>query len=102
MVITRGLGTEGIVTSGWGWLRKIVEVVKRIISRVIPRRRKRFKMIIPVRGDLVKPFKEEILVKGIKDFRPIWFILLDEDEDELSVEELKEQIDFLERLDEDE
>jgi len=101
-IVTKGLGGASLITQGYGFLEWIKKVIKKIISRIIPRRRKRFKMIIPVRGDLVKPFKEEIIVKGVKDFRPILFILLDEDEDKLSVEELKEQIDFLERLDKDE
>ena len=79
-IITKGLGTGGLITQGYG----VWEVIKKIIewvSRVIPIKRIPFEFRIPVIGDKVIPFKEEIRVSGKKDFfELLWLLLEDEDE----------------------
>lgn len=83
-IITQGYGPgSNIITQGYGFFRKIAEEIKKIVRtaiRYIPYRRKKFKVKIPVYGDLVAPYEEKIRVTGKKDFRKIiWTLLEDED-----------------------
>jgi len=98
-IITKGLGSQGLITQGYGWLQRIIKVIKKVISRVIPWKRKRFKFKIKVCGDLVVPFKQEFKIQGIKDFSPVLFILLDdEDIDSMDKKQLKKEKELLDKL----
>ena len=98
-IITKGLGSQGLITQGYGWLQRIIKVIKKVISRVMPRKRERFKFKIKVYGDLVVPFKQEFKIQGIKDFSPVLFILLDdEDIDSMDKEQLEKEKEFIDRL----
>jgi len=101
-IVTKGLGGSSLITQGYGFLQWIKRIVKKVISRIIPWKRKRFKFKIKVCGDLVVPFKQELRIQGSKDFSPILFILIDdEDMDSMNKEELRKEIEFLDKLLED-
>lgn len=98
-IITKGLGGSSLITQGYGFLQWIKRIVKKVISRIIPWKRKRFKFKIKVCGDLVVPFKQEFKIQGIKDFSPVLFILLDdEDIDSMDKEQLEKEKEFIDRL----
>jgi len=98
-IITKGLGGSSLITQGYGFLQWIKRIVKKVISRIIPWKRKRFKFKIKVCGDLVVPFKQEFKIQGIKDFSPVLFILLDdEDIDSMDKEQLGKEKEFIDRL----
>jgi len=98
-IVTKGLGGASIITQGYSWLKRVIKVIKKVISRVIPWKRKRFKFKIKVCGDLVVPFKQEFKIQGIKDFSPVLFILLDdEDIDSMDKEQLEKEREFIDRL----
>jgi len=101
-IVTKGLGSSSLITEGYGFLQLIKRIVKKVISRILPFRRKRFKMTIKIYGDVIHPYQETIQVKGVKDFSPILFILIDdEDMDSMNKEELRKEIEFLDKLLED-
>ena len=65
----------------WGWSRlkkKIIEYV----SRLIPRERRKLLLRVPVLGDVVMHFEELIPVQGTKDFTPMLFEILEDEDDE--------------------
>ena len=98
-IVTKGLGSQGLITQGYGWLQRIIKVIKKVISRVIPWKRKRFKFKIKVYGDLVVPFKQEFKIQGTKDFTQVlWLLIDDEDLDDMSREQLEKEREFIDRL----
>ena len=98
-IVTKGLGGCSLVTQGYGFLEWIKKVIKKVVSRLIPWKRKRFKLKIKVYGSPVHLFEETLKVKGTKDLSPILFILLDEEElEELSKEELKKEKELLDKV----
>ncbi|RLG17493.1 hypothetical protein DRN75_03565 [Nanoarchaeota archaeon] len=63
-IVTKGLGGPSLITLGYGWLKKIIKVIKKIVSRAIPWRRKKFTVKVKVLGDLVRPFRSTVKVTG--------------------------------------
>ena len=96
-IVTKGLGGCSLVTQGYGFLEWIKKVIKKVVSRLIPWKRKRFKLKIKVYGSPVHPFEETLKVRGRKDFSPILFILLDDDE-ELESLDLSREKELLDKL----
>jgi len=78
-IVTKGLGSQGLITQGYGWLQRIIKVIKRVVTRIIPWKRRRFRFTIRVCGDLVKPYQQVIQVRGTKDFTSILFLLVDDE-----------------------
>jgi len=60
-IVTKGLGGCGLITKGFGWLRKLIKIIKRVL---IPEKRKRIKKRLRVLGNTLHSFKEKVLVAG--------------------------------------
>jgi len=67
-IVTKGLGGASLITQGYGWLKWLVKVIKKIITRVIPRRRRKFRKTIKIFGDKAFPFRSKISVFGYPAF----------------------------------
>jgi hypothetical protein len=78
-IITQGLGGGSLITRGYGFWAGLKKIVSEVISRLIPSRRRKVLLSIPVYGSPVYPFEENIKVTGEKDFSIFWTILEDED-----------------------
>jgi hypothetical protein len=82
-IITQGLGSGNLITQGYGFWAKVKEAVKEAISRLIPRRRKRVTLRVPVHGSPVHPFQMTVKVEAEKDFFPLmWELVLDSEDEE--------------------
>ena len=63
-IVTKGLGSSSIVTGGYGWLRAIVKKIVEVIARLIPKRRRKVEVRIPVHGNPAIPIEVPVLVAG--------------------------------------
>jgi hypothetical protein len=66
-IITKGLGSTGMITLGYSWWGKIKEVVQKVlqaVKRFIPTERKPFKVRIGIRGSPVFSFSRDIRAMG--------------------------------------
>jgi hypothetical protein len=82
-IITDGLGGPALITKGYGFWEKFKEAIKEAISRLIPKRRRKVILKVPMYGDVVCKFQMIVPVEGEKDFfRMFWELILDEEDDE--------------------
>jgi len=63
-IVTKGLGSEGIITQGYDWLHWIEEVVKKVVKRFIPIKRKKVIQTIAVVGYPTFSVQGSILITG--------------------------------------
>ncbi len=80
-IVTRGYGSKNLIISkGYGLWEKVKKKAIEVISRTIPKRRKRVQFYFPVYGDVVHRFEMEVPIRGEKDFRKmLWLLREDED-----------------------
>jgi hypothetical protein len=76
-----GMGEHwgGYLSWGFGILHKIKKVIMKVVSRLIPHKRKRFILKIPITGDVSMHFEKLISITGQKSFEILWTLLEDED-----------------------
>ena len=64
-IVTRGLGSRGIVTQGYfSWIKEVIKKVTQLIRRFIPRERRPFASKIAVKGFPIVSFSKGISIEG--------------------------------------